>query len=265
MDANAGVGKKYRWKRCADILHKGESVMNKRKKRTRKIKGRKAGHRKLILLAGIVVFLAAAGAAAWHFRYIFTGTSSEPANGKTNADFGIADVQSSVDMDGDGIDDQTDILQGARDYIAGHPKYKSKYYASGYPDDEYGVCTDLVANALRSAGYDLMELVDADIRANPQDYDIEEPDRNIDFRRVRNLKVYFAHTAVPLTTDIYDISQWQGGDIVIFADHIGIVSDQRNDDGIAYVIHHNGPYQKAYEEDILESRDDIDGHYRVSQ
>ena len=82
------------------------------------------------------------------------------------------------------------------------------------------------------------------------------------FRRVKNLRVYFEHTAIPLTTDVYDISQWQGGDIVIFEKHIGIVSDKRNDDGVAYVIHHNDPFQDSYEEDILEKRDDIVGHYR---
>ena len=115
-----------------------------------------------------------------------------------------------------------------------------------------------------SAGYDLKELVAEDIAAHPEEYDIDEPNPNIDFRRVRNLKVYFAHTAIPLTTDISQIDQWQGGDIVIFSNHIGMVSDQRNDRGIPYVIHHNDPFQSAYEQDILEKRHDIVGHYRIS-
>ena len=104
-------------------------------------------------------------------------------------DHDVEQVHSLVDKDGDGVDDQADILQGALEYIAERPKYKSKYYETGYPDDEYGVCTDVVANALKSAGYDLMELVQEDIAENPGDYPIEEPDRNIDFRRVENLKV----------------------------------------------------------------------------
>ena len=110
-----------------------------------------------------------------------------------------------------------------------------------------------------------MELVNEDIMAEPEVYGIEEPDINIDFRRVQNLKVYFARNAVSLTTDIHEISEWQGGDIVIFENHIGIVSDKRNDDGVSYVIHHNSPLQASYEEDILEKRDDIVGHYRVSE
>jgi hypothetical protein len=177
----------------------------------------------------------------------------------------IPQVHSSVDKDQDGVDDQIDILEGALSYVATKPKYKSKYYQTGYPDDQYGVCTDVVANAMKSAGYDLMELVQEDIAKNPDDYDIEEPDANIDFRRVKNLKVYFAHTAVSLTTDVSQIEEWQGGDIVIFKQHIGVVSDRRNKNGVPYVIHHNGPKQTAYEQDILEKRDDLVAHYRVTE
>lgn len=178
---------------------------------------------------------------------------------------GITQIHSSVDMDGDGIDDQTDILNGALDYISKRPEYESKYYAGGYPDDGSGVCTDVVAFAMKTAGYDLMHLVADDIAAHKDDYDVDEPDANIDFRRVRNLKVYFRHTATELTTDIRQTEAWQGGDIVIFENHIGIVSDRRNVNGMPYVIHHNDPYQSSYEQDILEKRNDIAGHYRVSE
>ena len=157
------------------------------------------------------------------------------------------------------------FLEGALHYVASRPKYKSRYYQTGYPDDGYGVCTDVVAYALRYASYDLMALIEADIQANPNDYNIEEPDIHIDFRRVRNLKVYFAHAALSLTTDVSAIEEWQGGDIVIFQNHIGIVSDRRNRNGVPYVIHHNGPWQKTYEQDILEDRDDIAGHYRMAE
>lgn len=85
-----------------------------------------------------------------------------------------------------------------------------------------------MADALKEAGYDLMNEVNEDIKENRQNYDIEEPDENIDFRRVKNLKVYFAQNAISLTTDVKDFEEWQGGDIVIFKSHIGIVSDRRN-------------------------------------
>ena len=47
--------------------------------------------------------------------------------------------------------------------------------------------------------------------------------------------------------------------------HIGVVSDRRNKNGVPYVIHHNDPWQTAYEQDILEERTDIVGHYRISE
>lgn len=182
----------------------------------------------------------------------------------TNTDFNIMTYKSKIDKDNDGIDDQTDILNSVREYIKTKPKYKSKYYSTGYPNDEYGVCSDIVAFGLKDAGYDLRELVNNDIINNKEDYNIETIDKNIDFRRVRNLKVYFERNSIKLTTDINDISSWQGGDIIIFKKHIGIVSDKRNSKGIPFIIHHANPYQLHYEEDILENRNDIIGHYRVS-
>ena len=67
-----------------------------------------------------------------------------------------------------------------------------------------------------------------------------------------------------MTQDIHQIEKWQGGDIVVFQKHIGIVSDQRNKNGVPLIIHHYSPYQISYEEDILEKRNDIIGHYRMS-
>lgn len=198
------------------------------------------------------------------FIYILHILNIIPHRKYTNEDFGITTYTSSVDQDGDGIDDQTDILQNVRTYIATEPKYKSKYYAGGYPDDEYGVCTDVVAQGLLHAGYDLQQLVDADIAANPDLYDVEKADPNIDFRRVRNLIVYFSNHAISLTTDISQIDQWQGGDIIVFEKHIGIISDKRNKDGVPFIIHHANPAQRQYEEDILEYRNDIIGHFRIS-
>lgn len=172
---------------------------------------------------------------------------------------------SSKDQDQDGMDDQTDILQNAKNYVATKPKYKSKYYDTGYPNDGYGVCTDVVAFALYDAGYDLQKLVEEDIALHREDYEIDEPDANIDFRRVKNLTVFFKNTAIPLTLDTKQISEWQGGDIVIFKKHIGIVSDNRNVKGIPFVIHHASAVQADYEEDILETWGEIVGHYRISE
>ena len=193
----------------------------------------------------------------YHFNYI-------PHKKYNNNYFNIKTYISNIDKDNDGIDDQTDILVSAKKYISTKPKYKSKYYNTGYPNDGYGVCTDVVAFALKDAGYDLQSLVNEHILANKDLYDIEVVDKNIDFRRVKNLKIYLDYNAQSLTTDINDIEKWQGGDIVVFKNHIGIVSDNRNHKGISFVIHHANPYQRYYEEDILEYHNDIVGHYRIS-
>lgn len=196
--------------------------------------------------------------------YMLYNLNIIPHKKYTNIDFNIDTYISKIDKDNDGIDDQTDIINNTRIYIATKPKYKSKYYANGYPDDEYGVCTDVVAISLKNAGYDLMELVNHHIKENKELYDIETIDKFIDFRRVRNLDVYFKNNTLSLTTDINKIEEWQGGDIIVFKKHIGIISDKRNKSGIPFVIHHANPYQIRYEEDILEGRTDIIGHYRIS-
>ena len=205
----------------------------------------------LIILIIVVLY------ALYRFNYI-------PHKKYTNEDFNIKTYISKTDKDNDGIDDQTDILNNVRDYIKTNPKYKSKYYATGYPNDEYGVCTDVVAFGLKGAGYDLMNLVNEHIKTNRNLYDIDVIDKNIDFRRVQNLKVYLDNNAIALTNDINKIKEWQGGDIVVFKNHIGIVSDKRNKKGVPFIIHHANPYQRYYEEDILEYRNDIIGHYRIS-
>ena len=213
--------------------------------------------KKTILIILSIIFILSLIIILYTLNYI-------PHKKYTNEDFNIKTYISKTDKDNDGIDDQTDILNHARDYIKTNPKYKSKYYATGYPNDEYGVCTDVVAFALIGAGYDLMNLVNEHIKSNRNLYDIDVIDKNIDFRRVQNLKVYLDNNAIVLTNDINKIKEWQGGDIVVFKNHIGIVSDKRNKKGIPFIIHHANPYQKYYEEDILEYRNDIIGHYRIS-
>ena len=205
----------------------------------------------------VIICLSLLGYLLYYFNFI-------PHRKYTNEDFNIKTYVSSIDKDNDGIDDQTDILINTRKYIVTKPKYKSKYYGTGYPDDNYGVCTDVVAFALKDAGYDLRELVNNHVKENRNLYDIDVIDKNIDFRRVLNLKTYFDYNAISLTTDVLRIEEWQGGDIVVFKNHIGIVSDKRNKKGISFIIHHANPYQRYYEEDILENRDDIIGHYRIS-
>ena len=183
-------------------------------------------------------------------------------------DFGIETIKSNTDFDNDGIDDYTDILEGARIDAINKPKYKSEYYAGGYPPDDEGVCTDVIWRALKNAGYILKDMIDEDIRNNINEYPRVEgkPDSNIDFRRVPNLMVYFERNHISLTTDLNKIEEWQPGDIVVFGnDHVGIISDKRNKRGIPYLIHNGG--QNNREEDGLEFYNEnwkkISAHFRL--
>lgn len=188
----------------------------------------------------------------------------------TAQDFGIEIVKSKTDYDNDGIDDYTDILQGAKIEAKNKPKYKSTYYVGGYPPDEEGVCTDVIWRALKNAGYSLKDMIDEDIKNNTDKYPRVngKPDPNIDFRRVPNLQVYLKNNHLNLTTDLSEIAQWQPGDIVVFGStHIGIISDKRNEKGIPYIIHNAA--QPFREEDALEQLNEayksITGHYRLRE
>lgn len=182
----------------------------------------------------------------------------------TAEELGITELQSENDADGDGLEDWMDMTIGARAYIATDPHYASKYYAGGYPDDGLGVCTDVIWQAFRAAGYDLKDLVDADIAANREAYPfIPTPDGNIDFRRVNTLDTFFRRHAQVLTCSFDDPAQWQPGDIVVFGDrdHIAICSDRRNHDGIPFIIHHGNPIEDAVERNQM-YRMEVTGHFR---
>lgn len=185
-----------------------------------------------------------------------------PAKVHKGEEFNIQQVKSSVDYNQNGVDDYTDIMLGARKDAENHPTYDSRYWNTGYPPDDIGVCTDVIWRAFKNAGYDLRKMIDRDIARRPEAYpNISTPDSNIDFRRVTNLNVFFKTYCESLTTDTKDIENWQPGDIVIFREnkHIGIVSDKRNSDGITYIIHNAS--QPEREEDYLKM-DKVTAHYR---
>lgn len=220
---------------------------------------KKKKNRNPLQMAALILLPSSMAVTAFCWLFLSMGSP-----GASSTSMGYPQYESQTDADGDGIDDQTDLLRSARAYLATSPKYKSKYYETGYPDDEYGVCTDVLAFAMRGAGYDLMTLVHEDILAHPEDYDIDIPDINIDFRRVRNLRVYFRRNAISLTTDLSETEEWQGGDIVMFKEHVAIVSDRRNARGVPLVLHLSGSLQLTHEEDILEKRNDITDHFRLN-
>ena len=166
-----------------------------------------------------------------------------------------------TDQNRNGKTDAEDFVTGARAAVEANPVYDASY-VKGYPPETAGACTDVVWRAFKEAGYALRDMVDADIAAHPEAYpNVTKRDRNIDYRRVVNLHIFFSRYAETLSTDKADPAVWQPGDIVIFRDdkHIGIISDRKNADGIPLVIHHS--IRAAEEADYLPGAE-VTAHYR---
>ncbi|RJX22858.1 MAG: DUF1287 domain-containing protein [Ammonifex sp.] len=177
------------------------------------------------------------------------------------------------DVNENGIPDALDFAAGARREVERRTRYDAAYCAGGYPPEGRGACTDVVWRAFREAGYDLKRMVDEDIRKAPAAYGAtgRRPDPNIDFRRVKNLVVFFGRHGRELATEVIpgdsdNLAKWQPGDIVVFGptwEHIGIVSESRLPDGVPLVINNAGPC--ASESDCLLSwPSGITHHFRFT-
>lgn len=137
------------------------------------------------------------------------------------------------------------------------PAYTTLPFPGGDVPREKGVCTDVIVRAYRDAfGLDLQALVNADMRAAfaayPKNWGLNGPDRNIDHRRVPNLRTWLArqHASLPIPGDG---SGWQPGDIFTSivartGTHIGLVSDRPGRKS-PLIIHNIGG--GAREEDAL--------------
>lgn len=136
------------------------------------------------------------------------------------------------------------LIAAARTQIGVTIRYDPAYTALAFPGGdvprERGTCTDVVIRAYRDAlGLDLQALVNADMRsafaAYPRTWGLRSPDRNIDHRRVPNLRTWLARrgAALPIPRDS---SGWRPGDVFTSlidgrSTHIGLVSDRRGPNG----------------------------------
>ncbi len=167
------------------------------------------------------------------------------------------------------------VVASARAQIGVTTIYDGAYVGLDYPmgdlDRSRGVCSDVVIRALRDAhNIDLQVETHRDMKANfaayPTIWGLRSTDRNIDHRRVLNLRVLFERhaTSLPISTtpDAYlpgDIVTWMlPGNLP----HMGIVSDQRDATGTRPLIIHNIG-RGTQEEDMLYAYE-ITGHYRIA-
>lgn len=164
----------------------------------------------------------------------------------------VPEEYSKEDKNGNGVSDPIDIVNAARKEVENKTIYKDAYYNGGYPPETEGVCTDVIWRGFKEMGIDLKTLVDKDIKNNLSHYPRVEgkPDPNIDFRRVKNLDMFFKYNAETLTRElepyaVENLKQWQPGDIVIIMqpfEHIAIISDKRDKNGVPKVIHNTTPH-----------------------
>ncbi|MGM9879224.1 MAG: DUF1287 domain-containing protein [Bacilli bacterium] len=239
----------------------------------RKIKKKFKKKLKILLITIIVVItlVLSIGAIKYYSIYSEDLTPIDEKKDYYNiSDFGFIRKQSKTDYDKDGIDDYTEYLNGEKQYAKYNPAYISKYYAGGYPEvEKEGVCTDVIWYALKTAGYDLKQMIDKDIEETQKEgvYNIDIIDSNIDFRRVGNQEIFFQRYAESLNTDIYSIGDFMPGDIVTFDDsaHIAMISDKYNINGVPYLIQNRDETQEQKEEDRLEITEmKVTGHYRFT-
>src|SRR5688572_9872722 len=92
------------------------------------------------------------------------------------------------------------IVAAARKQIGVTTSYVPAYVQLEFPNGDVprngGVCTDVVIRALRDGlSQDLQKLVNEDMRGNfsvyPKNWGLSRPDKNIDHRRVPNLRTFF--------------------------------------------------------------------------
>lgn len=150
--------------------------------------------------------------------------------------------------------------------------YDGRYVRLDYPMGDVaanrGVCTDVVIRAYRQLGIDLQQLVHEDMtrafEAYPALWGLGQPDPNIDHRRVPNLETFLERHGQSFgVSDQAD--RFKPGDLVTWRidgrlPHIGVVVDQRSDDGQRPLIVHNVGLGPRMEDVLFAYR--MTGHYR---
>lgn len=166
----------------------------------------------------------------------------------------VTDGVAAHDHDQDGIPDPLDVLIGAKkaalnadNYTPGAEDYISMKYPGGDVPRTIGVCTDVIIRAVRNAGIDIQKDLHEDIARARAAYPMVKGmgDPSIDQRRVGTLLPYFQRRWEKHTAKLDDPKDpLRPGDVILMdtfpqrsgPDHIGILSDRLDDQGLSLVI-----------------------------
>ena len=158
------------------------------------------------------------------------------------------------DSDNDGIPDSLDVLIGAKKEVLNAESYTpaaEDYIGMKYPMGDVprtiGVCTDVIVRAVRNAGHDLQKELHEDIAKAKAAYPMVKGmgDASIDQRRVGTLLPYFKRHWEQHTAKLDDPKDpLRPGDVIFMdtfpsrsgPDHIGILSDRQDAQGMPLVI-----------------------------
>ncbi|HZH86584.1 MAG TPA: DUF1287 domain-containing protein [Brumimicrobium sp.] len=180
--------------------------------------------------------------------------------------FSVFTFVSSFSQSGQKLSDAA--IELTKQQVTYDPSYFSIAYPNGDVPSDKGVCTDVIIRAYRILGTDLQKEVHEDMRSNfsvyPKNWGLTKTDRNIDHRRVPNLRTFFKRKgAAQVVTQ--NPENYLPGDIVTWRlsgglTHIGIVVDRKSSDGKRPLIVHNIGRGQVLEDCLFSF--EITGHYR---
>jgi len=167
------------------------------------------------------------------------------------------------------------LAKSASELTKDNVVYNGAYFSIDYPNGDvpegYGVCTDVVIRAYRAVDIDLQKEVHLDMKAHfdsyPNNWGLRRTDKNIDHRRVPNLRRFFERKNASKRVTKNEVD-YLPGDVVSWIlsgalTHIGIVSDKKVPKTNRYYIVHNIGAGQVYEDCLFQFK--ITGHYRYER
>ena len=169
---------------------------------------------------------------------------------------------------------ETEFIEVAINLEDSRVRYDSSYRKIDYPlgdvPADVGVCSDVIVRAYRGIDIDLQQLVHEDMKNNfsvyPKIWGLSRTDRNIDHRRVLNLRAFFKRHGKSLSISD-NPNDYKPGNLVTWnlksngsLPHIGIVTNMYSNNKKRPIIMHNMGRGQVLEDMLFDY--EITGHYR---